>query len=250
MRFDFVVVAITLGHPIVYEEEENLSMPGLENLYDGASVGSVPVTPNQESLKIFEMMSEYVEGLDKLSGVHPAVSVFGSARTKRNHAHYQLARKTSKLISRAGFSIVSGGGPGIMEAANHGAQEGGSPSIGLNIILADNAELPNAYQDISLYFRHFFVRKLMFMHFASAYVVMPGGLGTLDEALECLTLMQTGKTRQIPIILADGGFWKGLMTWLKDALLANGTIDEKDLKLFQVLDHPEEIRDAILDSYG
>lgn len=203
----------------------------------------------EESWKILQVMSEFVEGFDKLSEIHPAVSFFGSARTKRSHAHYRFARRTAKLLSGAGFSIISGGGPGIMEAVNRGGQDGGSPSIGLNIVLPGLNETPNAYQDISIDFHNFFVRKLMFVQYASAYVVMPGGLGTLDEVIECLVLMQTDKAHRIPVILAGGEFWRGLVGWLEDTLLAEGTISASDFDLFQVLDEPEEIRDSIMDYY-
>ncbi|MGB5707752.1 MAG: TIGR00730 family Rossman fold protein [Arenicellales bacterium] len=202
-----------------------------------------------ESWKIFQVMAEFVEGFDKMSNVHPAVSFFGSARTRRSNPHYRLARKTAKLFSEAGFSIISGGGPGIMEAVNRGAQEGGSPSVGLNIRLPGRNEEANDYLDVSIDFHNFFVRKLMFVQYASAYVVMPGGLGTLDEVIECLTLMQTDKAHRIPVILAGRGFWTGLVDWLQDTLLEHGTISESDLHLFQVLDGPEEIRDAVFDFY-
>ena len=203
----------------------------------------------EESWKIFQVMSEFVEGFDKLSEIHPAVSFFGSARTKRSHAHYRFARRSAKLLSGAGFSIISGGGPGIMEAVNRGGQDGGSPSIGLNIVLPGLNETPNPYQDISIDFHNFFVRKIMFVQYASAYVVMPGGLGTLDEVIECLVLMQTDKAHRIPVILAGGEFWRGLVGWFEDTLLAEGTISESDFDLFQVLDEPEEIRDSIMDYY-
>ena len=226
-----------------------MSKLSAEDLRNVLSPGGASLELQHESWRIFQVMSEFVESFDKLAGIHPAVSFFGSARTKSNHPHYRFARKTAKLISESGFSIISGGGPGIMEAVNRGAQEGGSPSIGLNIILPGQSEPPNAYQDISVDFHHFFIRKLMFMQYASAYIVMPGGLGTLDELLECLTLIQTKKAQRIPIILAGSEFWGGLVDWLRDILLTNGTISEKDLRLFQVLDEPEEIRTAVLDFY-
>ncbi|MBX2869419.1 MAG: TIGR00730 family Rossman fold protein [Acidiferrobacterales bacterium] len=206
-------------------------------------------TTQEEIGKIFQVMSEFAEGFDQLSGIHPAVSFFGSARTKRSHKHYRFARSTAKLLSASGFSIISGGGPGIMEAVNRGAQDGGSPSIGLNIVLPGRSETPNEYQDVSIAFHNFFVRKLMFVQYASAYVVMPGGLGTLDEVIECLVLMQTDKARRIPVILAGRSYWKGLVDWLEDTLLAEKTISKSDFDLFQILDEPEDIRDAIMDHY-
>ena len=202
-----------------------------------------------ESWKIFQVMAEFVEGFDKMSSVHPAISFFGSSRTRRGHPHYRFARRTARLLSEAGFSVISGGGPGIMEAVNRGAQEGGSPSIGLNIKLPGRNEEPNPYHDISIDFHNFFVRKLMFVQYASAYVAMPGGLGTLDEMIECLTLMQTDKAARVPVILAGKRFWGGLLDWFTDTLLGHGTIAESDLELFQIMDDPEEIRDAVFDFY-
>lgn len=202
-----------------------------------------------ETWKIFQVMSEFVEGFDKMSAVHPAVSFFGSARIKPDHSYYEFARETARLFSESGFSVISGGGPGIMEAVNRGAQEGGSPSIGLNIKLPGRDEEPNPYTDVSIDFHNFFVRKLMFVQYASAYVVMPGGLGTLDEVIECLTLMQTEKAVRIPVILAGKSFWSGLLAWLTDTLLELGTISLSDLELFQVVDDPAEIRDAVFDFY-
>ncbi len=220
-----------------------------EDLRNAKMQASDSNTIQEESWKIFQVMSEFVEGFDKLSQIHPAVSFFGSARTKRSHAHYRTARRTAKLLSRSGFSIISGGGPGIMEAVNRGAQDGGSPSIGLNIVLPGRNETANDFQDVSIAFHNFFVRKLMFVQYASAYVVMPGGLGTLDEVIECLVLMQTDKAHRIPVILAGKSFWSGLVSWLEDTLLAENTINESDFDLFQILDEPEEIHDAIMDHY-
>ena len=204
---------------------------------------------DRESWKIFQMMSEFVEGFDKMSNVHPAVSVFGSARTPRSHPDYKLAYKIAKKLSLAGFSVVSGGGPGIMEAVNKGAQQGKSPSVGLNIILPGRQETPNPYQDISINFHHFFIRKLMFIRYASAYIVMPGGLGTLDEVIECLTLIQTDKAHSIPVIFVNKKFWKGLIDWFTDTLLENKTISASDLELFSLVDDPDEICDLIFDHY-
>jgi len=203
---------------------------------------------SRESWKIFQIMAEFVEGFDKLSCIHPSVSIFGSARTARDHPWYEKTVAIAKRLSDAGFTIVSGGGPGIMEAANRGAQQGISQSIGLNIVLP-HEQSGNPYQDISLTFKHFFARKVMFVKYCSAYVVMPGGFGTLDELAEALTLIQTGKTRRIPVILVGTEFWAGLVDWFKQSMLANGTISEPDLDLFQVLDRPDDIIDAIFDFY-
>jgi len=202
----------------------------------------------RESWKIFQIMAEFVEGFEKLAPIRPSVSVFGSARTKPDHPNYLHAVAICKALSDAGFSVVSGGGPGIMEAANKGAIAGKSPSIGLNIELP-REQKPNAYQDIHLQFRHFFSRKVMFVKYASAYVVCPGGFGTLDEMAEILTLVQTGKTRNIPIILVNRPFWQGLLDWFQNTLVAEGTIDAADLGLLKLIDDPDEIVQAIFDHY-
>ena len=173
----------------------------------------------RESWKIFQVMTELVEGFERLVRIPPSVSIFGSARLKPDHKWYHLAEQTAKAFSEAGYSVVTGGGPGIMEAANKGAKAGPSLSVGLNIVLP-NEENANEYQDISLRYRHFFTRKVMFVKYASAYVVMPGGFGTLDELAEILALIQTGKTRKIPIILAVESFWKGLMLWMEDQMVS------------------------------
>ncbi len=203
---------------------------------------------SRESWKIFQIMAEFVEGFERLAHIKPSVSIFGSARTPVDHPYYKLTEEIALALSDAGFSVVSGGGPGLMEAANKGAYAGKSPSIGLNISLPQE-QSANAYQDISLHFRHFFSRKVMFVKYASAYVVCPGGFGTLDELAEILTLVQTNKTRRIPIILVHRPFWEGLLSWFKHTLAAEGTIDPGDLDLIQVLDNPKEVVDAIFNHY-
>ncbi len=203
---------------------------------------------NKESWKIFQIMAEFVEGYEQLANICPSVSIFGSARTKPDHPYYKLTEDLAFQLSEAGFSVVSGGGPGIMQAANKGAYEGKSQSIGLNIILP-HEQISNPYQDISLNYRHFFSRKVMFVKYASAYVVMPGGFGTLDEFAEVLTLIQTGKSRRFPIILMVSKFWQPLLDWFKNTLVAEGTIAAEDLDLFQVIDDPKEVVDAILNFY-
>lgn len=202
----------------------------------------------RESWKIFQIMAEFVEGFERLAPIKPSVSMFGSARTPPDHPRYQLAEDIAHALSEAGFSVVSGGGPGIMEAANKGAFAGKSPSVGLNIQLP-HEQMGNPYQDIALNFRHFFSRKVMFVKYASAYVVLPGGFGTLDELAEILTLVQTGKTRRIPIILVGADYWKGLVDWLRDTMAAEGTIDPEDLQLFEIIDEPQAVVDAIFDHY-
>ncbi len=193
-------------------------------------------------------MSEFIEAADRLSEIRPSVSIFGSARTPEDHPYYKLTQSTARLLSDAGFAVISGGGPGIMEAANKGAFEGKSPSVGLNI------ELPfeqsgNPYQNISLKFRHFFARKVAFAKYATAYIVMPGGFGTLDEMFEALTLIQTGKGRKIPIILMGGDFWTGLLDWIKGTLLVQGMISASDIDLMTAVDSPEEAMEAIFNFY-
>jgi uncharacterized protein (TIGR00730 family) len=221
-------------------DESKVDHPGLMPIND--------TMLTRESWKIFQIIAEFVEGFERLARISPSVSFFGSARLGPDHPHYALAETTARLLSEAGFSVVSGGGPGIMEAANKGAHSGPAPSIGLNINLP-HEQSGNNYQDIALNFRHFFSRKVMFVKYASAYVVFPGGFGTLDELAEILTLVQTGKSRRIPIILVHKPFWAGLVTWLENMLVAQGTISAEDLNLFQILDRPEEVVDAIFDFY-
>jgi uncharacterized protein (TIGR00730 family) len=203
---------------------------------------------SRESWKIFQIMAEFVEGFERLAQIRPSVSIFGSARTAPDHPYYTLTVEIARALSNAGFSVVSGGGPGIMEAANKGAFEGKSPSIGLNIQLP-HEQSGNSYQDISLSFRHFFSRKVMFVKYAAAYVVLPGGFGTLDELAEILTLVQTRKSRKIPIILVHGPFWEPLLDWFRTTLVNEGTISPEDMGLMQVLDKPEDIVDAIFKHY-
>jgi uncharacterized protein (TIGR00730 family) len=202
----------------------------------------------RESWKIFQIMAEFVEGFERLARIKPSVSFFGSARLPPGSPHYRLAEEIALELSNSGFAVVSGGGPGIMEAANKGAFRGKSPSIGLNIQLP-HEQHANPYQDIALGFRHFFSRKVMFVKYASAYVVLPGGFGTLDELAEILTLVQTRKTRAIPIILVHSPFWEGLIDWFRDTLVAQGMIDAEDLDLFQVVDEPRAVVDAIFAYY-
>ena len=223
----------------------------MENRKQVKHHGMLPKNVTQltrESWKIFQIMAEFVEGFERLAHIKPSVSVFGSSRTPPDHPNYRLAEDISLELSNAGFAVVSGGGPGIMEAANKGCYAGKSPSIGLNIQLPLE-QSGNPYQDLGLNFRHFFSRKVMFVKYASAYVVCPGGFGTLDELAEILTLVQTGKTRRIPIILVGSDFWQGLIDWFRDRLVTAGTISAEDLDLFQVKNEPREVVDAIFDYY-
>ena len=202
----------------------------------------------RESWKIFQIMAEFVEGFERLAPIWPAVSIFGSARTHRDNPNYKSAEEISRLLSDSGFAVISGGGPGIMEAVNKGGFMGKSSSIGLNIQLP-REQTDNEYQDVALHFRHFFSRKVMFVKYASAYVVLPGGFGTLDELAEILTLVQTGKTRRIPIILVNEPFWRGLLDWLRDTMCGEGTISPEDLDLMHICNEPTEVVDAIFAHY-
>ena len=205
-------------------------------------------TASREAWRIFGIMSEFVEATDRLAQIRPAVSIFGSARTQPGTPYYQLTEQIARLLSDAGFSVISGGGPGIMEAANKGAYFGKSPSVGLNIQLP-HEQAANVFQDISQTFRHFFARKYMFVRFASAYVVMPGGFGTLDELLEALTLIQTGKSRKIPLILVCSEFWGGMFDWFRERLVTEGMINPEDMDLIQLIDEPEAVVEAIFKHY-
>ncbi len=220
-------------------------MSDLNKLPEPADPGA---ETSREAWRVFGIMSEFVEATERLSRIRPAVSIFGSARLSADSAGYLLAEQTARLLSDAGFAVISGGGPGIMEAANKGAFFGKSPSVGLNITLK-HEQVGNPYQDISLRFKHFFARKVMFVKFACAYVVMPGGFGTLDELFEALVLVQTKKTRPMPIILMHSPFWAGLVEWIRSRLLEDGMIDSEDLNLVQVIDSPHAVVEAIFAHY-
>ncbi len=202
----------------------------------------------RESWRVFGIMSEFVEATERLAHIRPAVSIFGSARTQPAHAYYELGEAIGRQLSDAGFAVISGGGPGIMEAVNKGAFAGRSLSVGLNIQLP-HEQTANAYQDVSQTFSHFFARKVMFAKFACAYVVLPGGFGTLDELGEILTLVQTGKISRIPIILVHGPFWRGLLDWFSERMVSEGMISPEDLELIKVIDEPKAVVDAIFDHY-
>lgn len=223
-------------------------MTAKDKLPDDLPDAAQPKYNARESWRIFGIMSEFVEATERLNAIRPAVSVFGSARTPPDHPYYLLAEQISRKLSDAGFSVISGGGPGIMEAANKGAYFGKSPSIGLNIQLP-HEQAANPYQDISQTFQHFFARKFMFVKFAAAYVVLPGGFGTLDEVMEALTLIQTGKSRKIPVILVHRPFWDGLVDWFADRLVKERMINPEDLALMQIIDDPDEAVEAIFKHY-
>lgn len=201
-----------------------------------------------ETWRVFRIQSELVEGFETLYELGPAVTIFGSARLREDSYYYQQAIKVGKMLSDAGFSVITGGGSGIMEAANKGAKMGKSKSVGLNIQLP-HEQVPNEYQDITITFRYFFVRKLMFIKYAIAFVIFPGGFGTMDELFEALTLVQTGKIESFPVILFGKEYWQGLIDWMKNTLVKNGTIERSDFALFQIVDSPDEICELLKEHY-
>jgi uncharacterized protein (TIGR00730 family) len=192
-----------------------------------------------DTWRMFHIMAEFVEGFEVLPEVYPAVTLFGSARVARSSPIYRTTEKLARLLAENEFNVISGGGPGVMEAANKGAAEGGGKSVGLNIHLPQEQK-PNRYANIRLDFKYFFIRKVMFVKYAVAYVIMPGGLGTLDELFEALTLIQTKRIRSFPVILMDSRYWKGLVDWMKNALLKAKFISPSDLDIFHIVDKPEE----------
>ncbi len=201
-----------------------------------------------DAARISDIASEFAHGFDALADVGRAVTVFGSARTPPEHPDYALAREVGACVGRAGYAVITGGGPGLMEAANRGARDVGAVSVGCNIELPDEQAL-NPYLDIALRFRHFFARKVMFVRYASAFVVCPGGFGTLDELFESLTLIQTGTIRHFPVLLMGPGEWGGLLQWLRARALADGRIDASDLDLLHVLEEPSEICEIVDAAY-
>jgi uncharacterized protein (TIGR00730 family) len=201
------------------------------------------ITP-QESWRMFHIMAEFVEGFDALSKYHPSVSIFGSTRVKPGDEVYKTAEQIGQLLAENGFGIITGGGPGVMEAANKGAATAGGNSIGLNIELPLEQK-PNPYANITLRFRYFFVRKVMFVKYAVAYIILPGGFGTMDELFESVTLIQTHKIKPFPVILVGSNYWKGLLDWVKEVVLKGGKISPSDLEILQLIDEPAEIIKAI-----
>jgi hypothetical protein len=197
--------------------------------------------------RVLRIQSEFVEGFDALAAVGPAVSVFGSARTKASHPNYKLARELGRLLAMQGYAVVTGGGPGIMEAANRGCQEGGGLSVGCNIELPMEQGL-NPYVDLGVEFRYFFVRKVMFVKYADAFVIFPGGYGTLDELFEALTLIQTKKIVNFPVILMGGSYWEPLLDWIRATLVKEATINPEDVDLLRRTDDPAEAC-AIINAY-
>ena len=197
--------------------------------------------------RVFRIMGEFVEGFDALAGLGDAVTIFGSARIKPGDPMYQAAEQTARLLGEAGLTIITGGGPGIMEAGNRGARQAGVKSVGLNIELPFEQGV-NPSVDIAIEFRYFFVRKMMFIKYAQAFVIFPGGFGTMDELFEALTLIQTGKVQNFPLILFGSAYWQGLIDWLRTTMLAGGKIAEPDLDLLVLCDSPEAVRDMIVKS--
>uniref|UniRef100_A0A7V4JP41 Cytokinin riboside 5'-monophosphate phosphoribohydrolase n=1 Tax=Thermodesulfobacterium geofontis TaxID=1295609 RepID=A0A7V4JP41_9BACT len=198
----------------------------------------------KESWRLFKILAEFVEGFELLPRVYPAVTIFGSSRTTPDHPDYKKAEELGKLLVKAGFSVITGGGPGIMEAANKGAAEAEGYSVGLNIRLPLEQE-PNSYANLKLEFRYFFVRKVMMAKYSVAFVFFPGGFGTLDEMFEVLTLVQTKKIKPIPVVLIDKKFWEPLYRWMVDFLIPNNKISPKDIDLFKIVDTPEEALEYI-----
>ena len=198
----------------------------------------------EESWRMFRIIGEFVEGFDKLSGIEPAVTIYGSSRLRVDDALYAETEEIAYGLGKLGLSIVTGGGPGVMEAANKGARRAGVTSVGLNISLPEE-QVCNAYATKSMTFDHFFTRKVMLVKYAVAFVIMPGGLGTLDELTEVLTLMQTHKIKPFPIVLFNSKFWKGFLDWLRGFVLSRDYISEEDFDLLRVLDHPDEVVEAI-----
>ena len=204
-------------------------------------------TPVKDLWRIFRIMAEFVEGFDELSTVGPAVSFFGSARAKPDQPYYKLAEQTASEIAKAGFAVITGGGSGIMEAANKGAAEAGGKSIGLNIELPME-QIPNECQNLSLHFKYFFCRKVMFLKYAHAFIVFPGGYGTMDEFFESLVLIQTLKQASFPVILMGSDYWKGLIDWMSEKMLkVHNHIAPEDLNVFTVLDDPQAAVKIIVD---
>ncbi|MFC1621141.1 TIGR00730 family Rossman fold protein [Candidatus Omnitrophota bacterium] len=203
----------------------------------------------EDPWRIFRIMAEFVDGFDDLSDIGPAVTIFGSAKTEPGDKYYKLAEQTTATLVKDGYAIITGAGPGIMEAANKGAKNAGGASIGLNIQVPV-AQKPNKYVATLIDFRYFFCRKVMFVKYARAFVIFPGGFGTMDEFFESITLIQTEKIEEFPVILVGSEYWKGLVEWMKSSMLKKERIDKKDLDLFTIVDTPKEISQTIKDFYS
>ena len=228
--------AARLGKPDATEDEKLLARQSAEH-------GRPPFL-DTDPWRALRILSEFVEGFDALAAVGPAVTIFGSARSAPDSPDYALARDIARRLARRGFAIITGGGPGVMEAANRGCQEGGGLSIGCNIELPHEQGL-NPYVDLGVEFKYFFARKTMFVKYADAFVILPGGFGTLDELFEALTLIQTGKIRDFPVVLVGTAYWTGLIDWMRATQVAAGTISATDLDLLRLSDDPDEVCDVI-----
>jgi hypothetical protein len=193
----------------------------------------------EESWRIFRIMAEFVDAIEELSAIQPAVTIFGSARVTPKDPFYKKAEQLAKKLAQNGFSIITGGGPGIMEAANKGAAEGGGKSVGMNIRLPYEQK-PNPYANINIDYKYFFIRKVMFVKYAVAYVILPGGFGTMDELFEALTLIQTKRIKSFPVVLMGSEYWKGLLDWMGSVMIREGKISPEDLELMQIIDDPDE----------
>lgn len=193
-----------------------------------------------ESWRVFRIMAEFVEAIEELSKIGHAVSIFGSARDVPGGRYYEKAREVARILGEEGFGVITGGGPGIMEAANRGASEAGARSVGMNIQLPFE-QRPNTYANINIAYKYFFVRKVMFVKYAMAYIILPGGFGTMDELFEALTLIQTKRIRSFPVVLMGSEYWKGLVDWIKETMLPEGKISEEDLEFIQVIDEPDQV---------
>ena len=215
--------------------------PGEGNMPNGYEINDLA---KEESWRMFRIMGELVEGFDKLSGIEPAVTIYGSSRLKADDELYAQTEEIAYRLGKLGFSVITGGGPGVMEAANKGALRAGVTSAGLNIELPEG-QACNTYTNKSITFNHFFARKVMLVKYAVAFVILPGGLGTLDELTEVLTLMQTHKMRPFPVVLFHSEYWKGFLDWLQNSVLAREFISEEDLDLLIVCDHPDEVIEAV-----
>jgi uncharacterized protein (TIGR00730 family) len=232
--------------PRMTEDEELLNRPVPPS--PRARAPEMAAFTHTEPWRVLRIQGEFVQGIDALSEVGAAIAVFGSARFGRDHPMYEAAREMGKALAEAGFAVITGGGPGLMEAANQGAHEAGGLSVGCNIELPFEQE-QNQYTDLSVNFRYFFVRKTMFVKFANGFVIFPGGFGTLDELFEALTLVQTRKINRFPIILFGSSYWQGLLDWIEQTQLAEKTISPEDLNLLIVTDSIEEARDIMVDCY-
>jgi uncharacterized protein (TIGR00730 family) len=228
--------AIRDPEPVVTEDQR---------LLDNIRTEGAPDFRRSDSWRVLRIFSEFVEGIDALAGVGRAVSIFGSARTTQDDPYYGAARRTAALVAQAGYAVITGGGPGIMEAANRGARDAGGHSIGCNIELPFE-QRANPYVDTLVNFRYFLVRKTMFIKYSSAFIIFPGGFGTLDELLEAVELIQTGKISHFPVVLYGSKYWGGLITWLRETVLASNNIAEADLELLQVVDTPEAAALAVM----